>query len=48
MRKITIKLTKRQAKLIIYNVPKGKNLKIRGDAWNYIFDIETNKNTGKP
>jgi|JI6StandDraft_1071083.scaffolds.fasta_scaffold405686_2 hypothetical protein len=45
MRKITIKLTKRQAKLIIYNVPKGKNLKIRGDAWNYIFGLENKKKT---
>ncbi len=43
VKKITIKINKHQAKLIIYNVPKGKNLKIKGDAWNYIFDIENKK-----
>jgi len=44
VKKITIKLNKHQAKLIIYNVPKGKNLKIKGDAWNYIFGLTTKKN----
>lgn len=43
VRKITIKLNKHQAKLIIYNVPKDSKLKIKGDAWNYIFGLENKK-----
>mgnify|MGYP006888932567 CR=1 FL=1 len=37
--KLVIKINKKQARLIIQSVPKGCRLRIRGDAWTCIFDL---------
>ncbi len=39
-----IRITKKQAQLLLQNVPKGKTIKVRGDVMNNIYNIKPNQN----